>query len=125
LLVAGGNPLHLCHSLPESGVADLLPTLNDTVYVGSSAGTLVATPRVGEEFVWWGAGDDATLGLVDFAVFPHLDNETLPQNSMANAERWAVGMPRPAYAIDDQTAIAVTGDAVDVVSERNWWLFSS
>lgn len=43
---------------------------------------------------------------------------------MANAEKWAVGMPVPAYAIDDQTAIKVVGGAVEVVSEGHWKLFA-
>jgi dipeptidase E len=55
--------------------------------------------------------------LVDFALFPHLDHEDLPDNSMANAGKWAAGVPVPGYAIDDQTAIKVTDGAVEVVSE--------
>jgi dipeptidase E len=125
LLVAGGNPMYLCHWMRESGVAELLPSLHDIVYVGSSAGTLVATPRIGAEFVWWGDGGDATLGLVDFHVFPHLDNPALPLNSMAKAEDWAARMPAPSYAIDDQTAIAVADGVVDVVSEGSWTVLSS
>jgi len=42
--------------------------------------------------------------MVGFSMFPHLDHEDLPENTMADAERWAAGMPVPAYAIDDQTA---------------------
>ena len=48
----------------------------------------------------------------------------LPDNSMADAERWAAGMPVPAYAIDDQTAIKVTDGTVEVVSEGHWKLFT-
>ena len=29
------------------------------------------------------------LGIVDFEIFPHLDNPVLPENTMADAERWA------------------------------------
>ena len=36
---------------------------------------------------------------------------------MADAEKWAAGMPVPAYAIDDQTAIRVVNGTVEVVSE--------
>ena len=43
---------------------------------------------------------------------------------MADAERWAAGMPVPAYAIDDQTAIKVVDGAVEVVSEGHWKLFT-
>jgi dipeptidase E len=32
--------------------------------------------------------------------------------------------PDPAYAIDDQTAIKVTGGTVEVVSEGRWKLFT-
>ena len=72
-------------------------------------------PSIGEDFVRWTppTGGDETLGMVDFAMFPHLDHEDLPDNSMADAERWAAGMPVPAYAIDDQTAIKVVDGTVD------------
>jgi hypothetical protein len=56
--------------------------------------------------------------------FPHLDNENMPDFSMTGAEEWAAGLPGPGYAIDDQTAIKVTGGTVDVVSEGHWKLFT-
>jgi len=58
-------------------------------------------------------------------MFSHLDNPSLPDNSMANAEKWAAGMPVPAYAIDDQTAIVVLDGEVEVVSEGHWKRFTS
>ena len=127
LLVNGGDPLYLCHWMRESGLAELLPSLRETVYVGLSAGSMVMTPRIGEDFVRWKppTGGDETLGVVGFSIFPHLDNEMLPDNNMAGAEKWAASIPGPAYAIDDQTAIKVTDGTVDVVSEGHWRLFSS
>jgi dipeptidase E len=127
LLVGGGDPLYLCHWMRQSGLADLLPSLRpEAVYVGLSAGSMVMAPNVGEDFVRWNppAGGDSALGLVDFAMFPHLDHPSMSENSMANAEKWAVGMPVSAYAIDDQTAIKVVGGAVEVVSEGHWKLFA-
>lgn len=126
LLVNGGDPLYLCYWMRQSGLADLLPSLHETVYVGLSAGSMVMAPSIGEFFVSWTppTGGDETLGLVDFAMFPHLDHEDLPYNTLANAERWAAGMPVPGYAIDDQTAIKVTDGAVEVVSEGHWKLFT-
>jgi dipeptidase E len=126
LLVNGGDALYLCRWMRESGLADLLPSLRETVWVGLSAGSMVMTPRIGEDFVYTkpAAGDDSTLGLVDFSIFPHLENEFLPENTMAAAERWAAGIGGPAYAIDDETAIRVTDGTVDVVSEGHWRLFS-
>ena len=113
--------------LAQAGLADLLPSLRrETVYVGVSAGSMVLTPRIGQDFVGWmpPTGDDETLGVVDFAIFPHLDHPELPENTMADAERWFAGMRVPAYAIDDQTAIQVVDGTVDVVSEGHWKLFA-
>jgi len=125
LLVNGGDALYLCHWMRESGLADLLPSL-DAAWVGLSGGSMVMTPSIGSDFVIWTppAGGHDTLGVVDFSIFPHLDNEDLPENTMANAERWAAGMQVPGYAIDDQTAIKVTDAAVEVVSEGHWKLFT-
>jgi dipeptidase E len=126
LLVNGGDPLYLCYWMRQSGLADLLPSLRETVYVGLSAGSLVLAPHIGAAFVRWTppTGGDETLGMVDFALFPHLDHEMLPDNSLAAAERWAAGMAVPGYAIDDQTAIKVTDGAVEVVSEGHWKVFT-
>jgi dipeptidase E len=126
LLVNGGDPLYLCYWMRQSGLADLLPSLRETVYVGLSAGSMVMAPSIGEDFVRWRppTGGDETLGLVEFAIFPHLDHEMLPENTMADAEKWAAGMSVPAYAIDDQTAIKVTDGTVEVVSEGHWKRFT-
>ena len=125
LLVSGGDALYLCHWMRECGLTDLLPQLDDTVWIGMSAGSMVMTPRIGKEFVGWRppAGDDRALGLVDFSIFPHLDHELLPDNTLASAERWAAGLDCPAYAIDDETAHRVIDGAVDVVSEGQWHRF--
>jgi dipeptidase E len=126
LLVNGGDPLYLCYWMRQSGLADLLPSLPETVYVGLSAGSMVFAPNIGEDFVRWKAptGGDETLGLVDFALFPHLDHEDLPENTMADAAKWAAGMAVRCYAIDDETAIKVTDGTVEVVSEGHWKLFT-
>ncbi len=124
LLVAGGDASYLCHWMQECGLADLLPTLRNTVWVGLSAGSMVLSPRIGDNFVEWPvAPDDRTLGVVDFSIFPHLN--AAPQNSIDEAERWAAEIAGPAYAIDDQTAIKVADGAVEVVSEGHWKLFGA
>ena len=125
LLVNGGDTLYLCHWMRQSGLADLLPSLS-AVYVGLSAGSLVMTPSIGEEFVRWTppTGGHETLGVVDFSIFPHLDHPDLPDNTMAHAERWAASLTVPGYAIDDQTAIKVVDGTVEVVSEGHWKRFA-
>jgi len=125
LLVAGGDVLYLCHWMRQSGLVDLLPSLDDTVWVGLSAGSMVMTPEVGDDFIQWrpADGDDSTLGLVDFSLCPHLAQDGMPGNSMAEAEAWAATISGPAYAMDDETAIRVVDGAVDVVSEGHWRYF--
>ena len=126
LLVAGSDALYLCHLIRQSGLAELLPSLDETVWVGLSGGSMALTPRIGEDFVGWQppTGDDSALGIVDFSIFPHVDNPDLTENTMATAERWASGLSGPAYAIDDDTAIKVADGTVEVVSEGQWRLFT-
>ena len=124
LLVDGGDATYLCHWMRQSGLYDLMPSLPDTVWVGVSAGSMVMTPRIGDDFVSWpSAPDDRTLGVVDFSIFPHLDHESMPDNILANAESWAAGIGGPSYAIDDQTAIKVVDGTTEVISEGKWKAF--
>ncbi|MET9270046.1 Type 1 glutamine amidotransferase-like domain-containing protein [Kribbella sp. NPDC003557] len=124
LLVDGGDAAYLCHWLRQSGLSELMASLPETVWVGLSAGSMVMTPRIGADFVNWPAApDDRTLGVVDFSIFPHLDHEDMPENTLADAERWAAGIGGPSYAIDDQTAIKVADGTVELVSEGHWKAF--
>jgi dipeptidase E len=126
LLVGGGDATFLAHWMRESGLADLFPSLDRTVYVGFSAGSMVLTPRIGDDFVEWTppSGSDRTLGFVDFSIFPHVDHPDLPENTMAEAERWAFGLGNPAYAICDDTAIQVVDGTVELVTEGHWRHFA-
>jgi dipeptidase E len=126
LLANGGDALYLAHWMRESGLADLIPDLTNTVWAGISGGSMVMTPHIGQDFVQWRQpdGSDRTLGLVPFAIFPHLDHPDLAENTMADAERWAATMDIPCYAIDDATALKVVDGHVEVISEGHWRLFT-
>ena len=127
LLVFGGDVVYLTRWMRESGLADLMPSLRDTVYVGVSAGSMVTAPVFGETY------DDpdrpfvieSGLGLVDFALLPHLDHENHPESTTAKVARMAAEVPIPTYGIDDQTAIKVIDGVAEVISEGNWQLFTS
>jgi len=128
LLADGGDAVYLAYWMRQSGLAALLPSLDRIVWVGLSAGSMAMTPRVGECFVETKpsiTGDDRTLGLVDFAIFPHLDYPDFPENSLAHAQRWAASIGVPSYAIDDQTAIKVSDGKIEVVSEGHWRYFGA
>ncbi|HEX6292915.1 MAG TPA: Type 1 glutamine amidotransferase-like domain-containing protein [Herpetosiphonaceae bacterium] len=118
LLVDGGDATYRCHGMRQSGLADLLPSLPATVWVGVRVASMVLPPRIGASFVAWpSAPDDRTLGVVDGSIFPHLD--AFPTNTLADAARWAADLSVPAYAIDEPTAITVVDGSVEVVSEGN------
>jgi dipeptidase E len=124
LLVDGGDATYLCHWMRESGLADLISSLPETVWVGMSAGSMVMTPRIGSDFVTWAAApDDRTLGVVDFSICPHLAPDGERGNTMAEAEAWAADIAGPAYAMDDQSALKVVDGSVEVVSEGQWRRF--
>jgi dipeptidase E len=147
VLVWGGDPVFLAYWMRQSGLADLLPSLrHGIVYLGVSAGSMAATSTFAETYhePRRGSGDALSaeeivfvtpegelrmilvaaqgLGLVDFAIIPHVDHAD--PRDMAIAEQWAARMRVPTYAMDDQTAIKVTDGLIDVISEGRWTLFT-
>jgi dipeptidase E len=133
--------------MQRSGFADILHSLpGETVYLGVSAGSIAATSTFAETYSEPRRGSGEALstedvvfvtpdgelrrilvkaqgiGLVDFAIIPHVDYAD--HQDLAIAEQWAARIPAPTYAIDDQTAIKVTGGTVEVVSEGHWRLFT-
>lgn len=121
LLVDGGDATFLAHALRTSGLSGWLPAQDDLVWVGLSAGTMVATPAIGRDFVAWpDAPDDRGLGWVDFSVFPHLEHPDMPENRMADAERWAAGIGREAWALDDHSALCVVDGQVELLPGKHW-----
>jgi len=149
VLVWGGDPVYLSYWMHQSGLAALLPALrNEVVYVGVSAGSMAVASIFAETYRHPPSGKHNALksedivfvtpqgeigrtivtahraGFVDFALIPHLNHENHADASVANAEKWAGRVPVPVYAIDDQTAIKVTGGIVEVISEGHWKLFN-
>ena len=134
LYVWGGSVLYLTYWMKRSGLAELLPHLDNLVYVGCSAGSIVTTPHncdfesnirfVPSQSEMANEGDRA-LGFTDFALCVHLDSpEPVHEDAtLENFGRWAEGVPVPTYAIDDQSAVKVIGDHVEVVSEGHWKRF--
>jgi dipeptidase E len=142
IIVGGGVGFYLSHWLQRSGLFDRLPALlADKVYVGMSAGSMVVTPGlhadpgervrsgrlVDDEYDETGppdASSDRGLALVDFLVRPHLGSEFFPKITGPRMHRTAAEQGRPVYAIDDQSAIVVTGGQARVVSEGTWERFT-
>ena len=144
ILVSGGNTGYLSYWMQESGFAEKLPTLLEgMVYFGISAGGTMLTPgqnhdpeRLERDGIYYddeyeeaapkGAGSAWGMGLVDFAIRPHLNAGYFPVAvDMRMMERAAAKLDYPLYAIDDETAVKVVDGEAEVVSEGEWRLFDA
>ena len=143
IIVGGGNTGYLSYWMHRSGLADKLPALlKHKVYVGVSAGSMVVThslnvdrdvlARTGtyyddeyDETAPPNAGSDKTLKLVNFVVRPHLNADYFPAITLENMEKAAAKIDVPLCTFDDQTAIQVIDDKVDVISEGAWKRFET
>jgi dipeptidase E len=133
LIVWGGHVSFLHYWMRMSGLADLFPSLNDLVYLGVSAGSIVVTPyNCDAEFNLRYVPDDSeiavntekALGLVEVTLYPHLNRTDMTPTPLAEMEEWAADLPVPAYAIDDDTAIKVVDGGVEIISEGTWKLLN-
>lgn len=142
IIIGGGNKFYLSYWMEKSGLSEILPQLMEqgTVYVGASAGSMMVTPglnfdkdrfnRTGtyyddefDEEMPSNAGSAKTLGLVNFAIRPHFKADYFPKTTLENVEKWAARVNTPLYALDDQSAVKVVDEKVEVVSSGEWKLF--
>jgi dipeptidase E len=134
LYVGGGNEYFLMHHIENSGLKELLPELLKTkVWVGVSAGSMVLGKKFESEFARVIKDEDfvppydkveAFLNYFDFSIKPHLNSDYFPSATAENMEKNLGLHPGPIYAIDDQTAICIDGDKLEVVSEGTWRKFN-
>jgi len=122
IFVIGGNTDYQMRVFQKSGFAELLPKLLATkVYVGSSAGAMVMGKRVSSESYHTIYGERKTfgieeyLGLVDFAIKPHMNSPRWPKNKPEILDTAAAGMNFPVYGLQDDSAIMVDGDEVKFI----------
>jgi dipeptidase E len=137
IFIGGGNAFYLSYWMEKSGLFDALPQLLETrVYAGISAGSMIATQNlrtvshailntqkyydeVYDEFGPQGRSAGKTAKLVDFVVRPHLGSKGFPEGYL---EAIANDVGLPLYALDDDSAIKVVDDKLEVISEGSWKL---
>jgi len=132
--VTGGNQFHLAQSIARAGLSQAFQRLlREKVYVGTSAGSMIFSRRFDERAADL-LGDLADLHLLgqqriapvcplfDWYVKPHLHSASFPDRDEAWANRLAASVDFPLYLLDDDSAIRVRGDKVDVVSTGRWRL---
>lgn len=131
IYVEGGNTYHLMYWINKSGLSEILPELLKTkIYVGASAGSLIATPSIlnskTEKVPTQEIGEklyDDGLNFVDFMVEPHINSIWFPDSNFESLEKRSKEYQYPIYGIDDNTAVKVDGDKIEVISEGVWKLF--
>lgn len=115
---AGGSTGYLGYWTTRTSLDKNIRSLlnKGTVYVGSSAGSMVASKMmsvaewyIGETEV--GASNIPGLGLVDFDIYPHYDEQYLDQIK----EKYK---GKRLYLLKDGEGIIVDGDSVKVIGEE-------
>lgn len=130
LFFGGGNTFHLMHWVNKSGLQKELPSLLSTkVYAGISAGSCIAGPTVYNSVQnlfdeKYDLQIENGLGLVNFQIVPHLNSKYFPKVNKQNLEVAAKDLVEPVYAIDDNSAILVDGEKINVISEGEWFKFN-
>ncbi|MFC1645196.1 Type 1 glutamine amidotransferase-like domain-containing protein [Patescibacteria group bacterium] len=131
LFVEGGYDFHLMRSIEKSGLKELLPKLlEEKIYVGVSAGSVVMTPSLfleegkllyDEELEGWETSEG--LSLVDFCIVPHYNSDSFPNVNDENVAEIAKTIEQPIYVFDDNSAIKIVDGEIEVISEGKWKKF--
>lgn len=128
----GGNTYFLLDWIRRCGLAERLPALiKSRVYMGISAGSMVAGPSVESNSPIFPEEDEGKiddlrgLSIVPFAVVPHLNSATFSNARHEQIQRFADSVQYPVYALDDQSAIAVTDGKTRVVSTGEYRVYNN
>lgn len=119
--IAGGNTYYLLDFAKKSGFSqEISKILDNKLYVGVSAGSILAGPDISN--AGWDVGtkdensteltDFTGLSLVDFSVFPHYD-----KSEKNDLKKYHSKVNYPLYAIDNDDAIEVIDGSIKVVGE--------
>ncbi len=124
LFFEGGNTFYLMHWIEVSDLKSIIPELlKKKVYVGSSAGSCVAGPKVLTNLQKLFPDEENKynvingLGLVQFHIVPHLNSQFFKELKENKIRKLGKNIKEPIYVIDDQCAIEVTNDSIKVIGE--------
>lgn len=118
LFVEGGNTYYLLQEIQKSGAMDVIRERihQGAIYIGSSAGAIVACPTIG----WTGTLDDRDaapelvntngMGLVPFLILPHWAHEKRDARHLAHNLPLLQQEPYPSILLQDSQYIEVVDD---------------
>ena len=141
LFVGGGANFYLGYWFEKSGLAKALPRLlENKVYVGASAGSMITTPSVitasqslrqladnkpSDMDALGPVGQRASraLGIVDILLRPHYKAPGYPYITDELLQKVANANGRRLYALDDDSALKIVDNSIEVISEGQWKQF--
>lgn len=132
LYFEGGYTYYLMEWINKSGLIKILPELLKTkIYVGASAGSMVAGQDLVLEISKLVYAEDlnktenmAGLNLVNFYILPHLNSQDFKKVRKDFIGEVAKNIPEKIYALDDNSALKVVDGKVEDVSEGEWLEFN-
>src|SRR3989344_3791371 len=130
----GGNTFYLRYWLKKSGLWKILPKLlKNRVYAGISAGSMITTKNLalsqsrrlyyGERDYRGNRGEDG-LGFFDFHFRPHLDSIYFTKVRRKFLKKIAKEFQQPIYALDDKSALKISGNKIEIISEGKYLVFN-
>lgn len=132
IMIEGGCTYHLRYWIKKSGLESILPKLlEERVYIGISAGSVVVGPAIvpieSEKEAALQAGDEIIEGglkYVDFLIEPHINSPYFPELTFGYVKKESESLKHTIYGLDDNSAIKVDGTKVTPVSEGGWQKFN-
>lgn len=127
LCFGGGNEQYLARILRESGLRDLLPGLLKTrVYMGASAGSMVAGQFISRELLQiiypeekFEGELEPALNFVNCNFIAHLNSPHFPQRKKEIIQSLK-NLTVPLYFLDDQSALKVVDGKIEVITEGEY-----
>lgn len=114
---AGGQPGYLMYWIRRCELDKTLPKLlKRSVYVGSSAGSMITSKKLSTAEWYIGEGEPGAsvipgLGLVDFEIYPHYEDKLLPQIK----KHWKKG---ELYLLKNGEVITVVNNKIEVLGKK-------
>lgn len=132
LFFEGGNSYYLMEWINKTNLDKLLPDiLKNKVYVGVSAGSMITSKdlnlKVSQKIYEEDLGRKKELkGLdfVDFYILPHLNSRWFKNVRKSLIEKEIQDIEETVYAIDDNSALKIDNNEIEIISEGQYLIFN-
>ncbi len=128
----GGNTYYLMRWLNKTGLTKVLPELlKNKVYIGVSAVSMVINSDLALKLSQHIYEEDMMeteemkgLNFVDFYFFSHLNSVWFKKVRKENIEKAVKYITRPIYVLDDNSALKIINNKIEVISEGKWFVIN-